>query len=250
MKFRAFIFLSLVSLFFLMCSFNIWAKHPSLHHPKNLETSQRKSLNHPLRLSNKGDLSTSCDNIKRRRFYMKGDGNCFFWAIGLTQKQAVNIWLKYANNPLIRKMGCEDIYQHAFVERKSDFALTLQNDPSYIKLISDSNNFFSKLEQSYLANNMPLLPELDPLALAREGEYLYNRKMLYCQGEAIYRNYVKHHLSRNGQWMSIFYGPCFANILAFDQKKNLVVFHYDNNDHPQKLIAGMHYTHPQTTKET
>ena len=216
-----------------------------------------------IRLSNKGDLPSNPDQFQRRRFYMRGDGGCFFWAIPqdilgseqgslrhITREDAVQLWLAHSHDPIVRALCVDEIYD-MFMQSLSDQSDHQNGLPEEMT----QNEHYQSLSQ-LLTSLRVTRAEFDPtsfeyrdyLQIEEETKVLIREG--YCKSEETFRDYVNYVLKNPGKYMILFQNQLhtlhpkysFVNALAYILRKRLVVWNYNQS---QTQLVQVHSYFPE-----
>ena len=143
---------------------------------------------------------TGPDEVRRREFYMKEDGECFFSSIGLTRQDAVQLLLVNQND-LVLQLSYDEIYDE------------LTNN-SNIRSVMFSND--AELERLYATHS--------------DENHDFDE---YCASSKVFESYVHRIIGQQGKWMSFFREPkkySVIDALAYILQKDLNVWAgADNN---------------------
>ncbi len=206
---------------------------------KFIET-KTKNAAESRRLSNKGDFPL-IDNLGQtvyglpqlRPYYTRGEGDCFFEAIGMLGQNAVDQWLHNAANANIRQIASEEIYDE-FV--KGSLPLVLQTD--LYRELKESRDLMQQLAD---ASPEGSLDRADYLGAKTQIEQRIRNE--YCQKEEVFRDYVQHVLANRRAFLTY---PregrdrtYFIDALAKINDKNLIVWTYSNDK--TKLVKAHEY---------
>lgn len=188
-----------------------------------------------LRLSDKGDLpcftTADGDNFvpvasNRRRFYTKGDGDCFFWATDQNRQDAVALWLQYSSNEQVRRIAAAEIYD----ELLSDF-----NNERALPAAMQANPLYKDFRDAWIAvkrdlKNPDVVAADKPRLIQAQDDLMALINLACIENENLYRDYVTHCLSYRHEFMlsARMAGGVdptyFVDALAHIRNKNLVVW--------------------------